>query len=174
VDRNQKREVIAELNEKFSSAGSAVVVSFEGFTVNEATGLRQKFREAGAEYRVVKNTLAKAALADTEMESLGAHFVGPTAIIFGYDDIVAPAKVLFDYFKANPKQEKIKVKAGVVQGKAIDAAGVETLSKMPGLTELRAQMLALFNTPATTLARLLNTPGEQLARVIKANADEQA
>lgn len=160
------------MHAKLEKADAALVVTFSGLNVAQATELRKKFREAGVEYRVVKNTLAKLALKDTDKEPLSEYFSGPNAVILGYDDVVAPAKVLAEFLKGEEVKDKIQIKGGVVQGKAVGVEGIEALAKMPSLDELRAQLIALINTPATNLVRLLGTPGTQLAQVIKAKSEK--
>ncbi|RMG21731.1 MAG: 50S ribosomal protein L10 [Deltaproteobacteria bacterium] len=172
MNRQEKQQFIDEMHEKLGKAEAALVVTFSGLNVAQATDLRAKFREAGVEYRVVKNTLAKIALKDTDKEPLEEHFTGPNAVILGYDDVVAPAKILAEFLKDDEVKDKIQIKGGVVQGKAVGVDGIEALAKMPGLDELRAKLAALINTPATNLVRLLGTPGTQLAQVLKAKSEK--
>ncbi|MDF1565020.1 MAG: 50S ribosomal protein L10 [Deltaproteobacteria bacterium] len=173
MERHVKEQMVAELNQKFASAEAMLAVGFTRIDVDTITALRKQFRDSGVEYRVVKNTLARLAAKGTPAEEIVDHFVGPTAMVFGYDDVVAPAKIVHEFLKEKANKDKIDVRGGVVQGKRIDAAQVEALAKMPGLPELRSQLLALFNTPATTLVRLLNTPGQQIAQVIKAKTEKE-
>lgn len=173
MTRTEKEQFIADLRERFTKAEVALTVAFRGLDVTMATNLRKKMRDGGVDYRVVKNTLAKIATEGTDKEPLADQFTGPTAVILSYDDVVAPAKILYG-FLTKETQDKITVKHGVVQGRKISPAEVEALSKMPGLPELRAQLLAMINTPATMLARLVNTPGQQIAQVIKANSEKEA
>jgi large subunit ribosomal protein L10 len=170
VTRTEKEQFISDLKERFEKAETAVAVAFKGLSVADATNLRKQFREGGVEYRVVKNTLAKRAAEGTDCAGLDEHFVGPTAVILSYDDVVAPAKILHAFLKDH--EGKLTVKGGIVSGKVISAKDVEALSKMPGLPELRATMLALLNTPAQTLLRLVNTPGTQLAQVLQAKSEK--
>lgn len=167
--KSEKEELIKELNEKFGRAQTAIVAEFTKLNVDTATRLRKKFRDAGVDYKVLKNTLAKRAAKGTAVEPLAEDFVGSVAVAIGYTDPVAPAKVLQEFIK---DLETIKVKAGVVNGKRIDAKGVEALAKLPGLQELRAQLLGMLNQPAGKLVRTIAAPGSQLARVIQAHADK--
>ena len=124
------------------------------------------------EYRVVKNTLAKLATEGTDYAALNELLIGPTAVVLGYEDVVAPAKILHQFLKDH--EGKLEVKGGVVQGKKVSVADIEALAKLPGLDELRAQLLALFNTPAQTLLRLTKTPSEQIARVLQARSEQES
>ena len=168
--KSEKEALIKELNEKFSRAQTAIVAEFSKLNVETVTKLRKKFRDGKVDYKVLKNTLAKRAAKGTPVEVIAEDFVGPVAIAISYDDVVAPAKILVDFVK---DLETIKVRSASVQGKRIDAAAVKALAKMPGLPELRAQLLGMLNQPAGKLVRTIAAPGSQLARVLQANADKQ-
>jgi large subunit ribosomal protein L10 len=119
---------------------------------------------------VIKNRLAKRAAPGTPMEKLVDHLNGPCALATHDTDPVAVAKVISEFGKQNPELE---VLAGVVDGRELlDQAAVKQLAKLPGLPELRAQILAMLQTPATSLVRLLGTPGSQLARSIDARREK--
>jgi len=169
VIKSEKEELIKELNEKFARAQTAIVAEFSKLNVETVTKLRKKFRDGKVDYKVLKNTLAKRAAKGTPVEVIAEDFVGPVAIAISYDDVVAPAKILSDFIK---DMETIKVKSAVVEGKRIDANGVKALAKMPGLPELRAQILGMLNQPAGKLVRTIAAPGSQLARVMQAHADK--
>lgn len=168
---SDKVKLVESMGEVFASTPHVILASFSGLGVNQANELRAKVREAGGSYRVIKNRLAKRAAAGTPIEPLAESFSGPCALIWHADDPISIAKTLTDYAKANPQ---IELQAAVIDAKdVLDQAGVKQLATMPGLPELRAQLLALFQTPATTLVRLLGTPGTQLARVIDAHREAQ-
>ena len=168
--KSEKEELIKELNEKFSKAQTAIVAEFSKLNVETVTKLRKKFREGKVDYKVLKNTLAKRAAKGTPVEVISQDFVGPVAIAISYDDVVAPAKILVDFIK---DLETIKVRSASVQGRRVDVEGVKSLAKMPGLPELRAQLLGMLNQPAGKLVRTIAAPGSQLARVLQANVDKQ-
>ena len=170
--RSEKEATVANLAKKFSKAQVAIVAEYKKLDVATVTELRKKCRAAKVDYKVVKNTLAKRAAKGTSVEKVADILSGPTAIIMGYDDPVAAAKVLTEFLKDLKDKEALKIRGAVVDGNRIDAAGVNDLSKMPGLPELRATLLAMLNTPASQLARVLASPGQQLARVLQANADK--
>jgi len=171
VLRSEKAAVVERLHELFQGSPHVIVTSFRGLTVNQDGELRRQIDRVGGSYRVIKNRLARRAVAGTAAEELGPRFLGPCGVATHATDPVALAKVLAEFAKANPQLEMV---AGVVDAKdVLDAAGVERLSKLPGLLELRAQLLALIQTPATTLLRLLNTPGGQIARALNARCEKE-
>jgi large subunit ribosomal protein L10 len=169
LNRTDKEQVIGELHEKMAKAKTAIVAEPRGLTVAVVTELRKKLRDNKVEYRVVKNTLAARAAKGTSLEPLVEKFVGPTAIVMSYDDVVTPAKLLVDFMK---DRENFAIRTAVVEGRVIDAKGVQALAKMPGLQELRAQIAAMIAQPATKLARMIGTPGQQLARVLGARREQ--
>jgi len=169
LNRTEKEEVINHLHEKMVKAKVAILAEPRGLNVATVTELRRKCREAQVEYRIVKNTLAIRAAKGTSVEALSDKFVGPTALVMSYSDVIAPAKVLADFAK---DRENFVIRTAVVEGKVIDAKGVQALAKMPGLQELRAQIANMITQPATMLARVLNTPGQQLARVLGARNEQ--
>ena len=169
MNRTEKEQVIGELHEKMAKAKAAIVAEPKGLTVAVVTDLRKKLRDSKIDYRVVKNTLAARAAKGTTLEPIAEKFVGPTAIVMSYDDVVTPAKLLAEFMK---DRENFTIRSAVVEGKVIDAKGVQALAKMPGLQELRAQIAAMIAQPATKLARIVGTPGQQLARVVAARRDQ--
>jgi len=171
MNRAEKQVLIDELRTEFGSSPHAVLLDFKGLSVNAATEFRKKVRQAGSHYRVVKNSLAVRAVKGTPLEGLGPKFEGTTGVAYTGTDPVALAKVLVDFQKEHPA---LSLKGGIVSGtEMLDAEGVKALSTMPSLPELRARLLGLLQTPATTLVRLLNTPAGQLARVLKAHQDKE-
>jgi large subunit ribosomal protein L10 len=169
LNRTEKEQVIGELHEKMAKAKAAIVAEPKGLTVEVVTGLRKKLRDSKIDYRIVKNTLAARAAKGTPVEAIADKFVGPTALVMSYDDVVTPAKLLAEFMK---DRENFSVRTAVVEGRVVDAKGVAALAKMPGLQELRGQLAAMIAQPATKLARLIGTPGQQLARVIGARREQ--
>jgi large subunit ribosomal protein L10 len=152
MDRATKKVEVSTIQERFGKMVSAIVTDFRGLDVESINSLRSEFRKAEIEYRVVKNTLVKLAIADQEYaEKLDDHLAGPTAIAWSYEDPVAPAKVVADFAKDN---ENLKIKCGVVEGEVLDTEGVMRLSKMPGRDEIRSMLLATFMAPAQGMVRL--------------------
>jgi len=169
LNRTEKEAVISQLHEKMARARSAILAEPRRLDVATATELRRKCREAKVEYRVVKNTLAIRAAKGTALEKLAEQFVGPTAIVLSYDDVVAPAKILAEFAK---DREGFAIRSAVVEGAVVDARGIAALARMPGLPELRSRIAGMLTQPAAKLARLLATPGQQLARVLAARRDQ--
>ena len=164
MNRAEKTENIERMHGSFERSPHVVLTTFNRLTVNQANDLRRRIRGAGGSYHVIKNRLARRAAAGTGAEGLAARFRGPCGVALHESDPIALAKVLSDFAKDNPQVELL---AGLDDARdVIDGAGVQRLAALPGLNELRAQLLALILTPATTLVRLLNTPGSQLARAL--------
>jgi large subunit ribosomal protein L10 len=171
VNRQQKTEAIQQLNETFTVNPHVILTTFSGLSVNQATELRGKIRGAGGSFKVIKNRLAKRAAVGTPVEQLSDRLTGPCAIATHADDPVVLAKTLAEFSKDNPQLEML---AGMIDAKSvIDVDGVKQLAKMPGLPELRAQLMSVIQTPASQLVRLLGTPGSQLARVVDARREQQ-
>ncbi|AKF81272.1 50S ribosomal protein L10 [Myxococcus fulvus] len=168
--KSEKEEMIKELHEKFSRTKSAIVAEFSKVDVETVTKLRKKFREGGVEYKVIKNTLARRAAQGTDLAVIADDFTGPVALCLSYGDVVAPAKILTEFTK--DLEDKIKIRTAVVDGRKVDVNGVKQLAKLPGLNELRAQLLGMLNQPAGKLVRTIAAPGSQLARVVQAHADK--
>ncbi len=169
MNRTEKEQVIGELHEKMARSKAAILAEPKGLTVEVVTGLRKKLRDAKIDYRIVKNTLAARAAKGTPVEVLAEQFKGPTALVMSYDDVVAPAKLLAEFMK---DRETLVIRTAVVEGKVVDAKGVQALAKMPGLQELRGQIAAMIAQPATKLVRMIGTPGQQLARVFGARKEQ--
>jgi large subunit ribosomal protein L10 len=167
MNRTEKTELIGGLKDRFSRMTSAVFVTFEGMNVASVTKLRDEFRKNGVDYRVVKNTLVKKALGDSPAASqLGKTLTGMTGIAWSYEDPSAAAKVVTAFKKDN---DKLKVKAGLIEGQILDAKGVEDqLAKMPGKNELRAMLLATLQAPSQQFVAQLNAPLQNLAYLLDA------
>ena len=169
MDRAQKSELVAELTQTFSETSVVVITRNLGMTVAQSTNLRNRMREAGASYKVSKNSLALIALEGTPYASIGDMLTGPTALATSSDP-VAPAKVVVDFAKTNPKLEIV---GGAMGDTLLDENGVRALAELPSLDELRARIIGLVNAPATKIARTLMEPGAQLARVFGAYAAKE-
>jgi large subunit ribosomal protein L10 len=169
LNRTDKEAVIAELHAKMARSRAAIVAEPKGLDVETVTALRKKLRDAKVEYRVVKNTLAARAAKGTPVEVVADKFVGPTALVMSYDDVVAPAKLLTEFMK---DRDNFAIRGAVVEGALVDAKGVAALAKLPSLNELRAQILGMLAQPATKLARIIGTPAQQLARVLGARKEQ--
>ena len=169
MNRTEKEAVIDQLHAKMAKATTAILAEPRGLNVATVTELRRKCREAKVEYRIVKNSLAIRAAKGTDLEQLADKFVGPTALVMSYDDVVAPAKILADFVK---DRENFTLRIGVVQGKVIDVKGIMALAKLPSLPELRSKIAGVIAQPASKLVRLLAAPGQQLAQVLGARKEQ--
>jgi len=146
-----------------------IVADYRGLDANRASELRRKVRAAGGAIRVVKNRLTKRAAEGTAVEQIRERLTGPCALAMHADDPVGLAKTLTEFAKDNPELELL---SGVIEARdVLDAKGIEALSALPGLPELRAQLLSVIQAPASKLVRLLATPGSQVARVLDARRE---
>jgi len=170
MNRAQKVESIEMLSERFGRAPIAIATDYSGLNVAQISELRAKVREAEGEFLVAKITLTRLAIKDTSFDGLGEFFAGPMAIAFGYSDVVAVAKALTDFAK---EHEALEIKGAVMEGDLLDAKKVSQLAAMPSRDELRAKLLALLTTPATSLVRLLQTPAQQLVQVLQAKSQQE-
>ena len=134
----EKKQVVAGIVEKFQKAQSIVFVDYRGLNAEETTNLRADCRKAGVEYLVLKNTMIERAAEELNVTDLKAHLEGPTAVAFGMEDAVAPAKVLTEFIK---KAKKTEVKCGLLDGQVLDAAGVEALAAIPSREVLIAKVM---------------------------------
>jgi large subunit ribosomal protein L10 len=167
MDRNQKATAVATIKAKFDRMTSAVFLDFKGLTVAAVTKLRDEFRKSGVEYRVVKNTLVKQALKDKAWAStLKSALANMTGVAWSYDDPSSAAKVVKAFRRDH---DKLKIKAGLIEGQLLDATAVENqLATMPGKDELRAQLLATLQAPLQNFVALLQAPAQNLAYVLSA------
>lgn len=173
MTRADKVNEVKELTDKFSKAKAAFLIDFKGMRVEQVTSLRKKLHPVEAEMRVVRNTLAKRALKDhPEMETaIAGSFKGTNAIVFAYGDIGASAKTISDFAK---DVEVLQIKTGVMDGKAMSAAGIKFLATLPPKEVLRAQLLGLFQAPAGKFVRTLAAVPSGFVRVLAAKNDKGA
>jgi len=170
MDRSQKAESVASLNATFAEVGVVVITRNLGMTVAQSTALRGKVREAGATYKVAKNSLAKLAANATAYEGISDLFTGPTAIASSVDPVAA-AKAVVDFAKTT---DKIEIVGGSLGSVVLNADGIKALATMPSLDEMRAKLIGLIQAPATKIAQLSTAPAAKLARVFQAYADKAA
>ncbi len=163
MGRTEKASSIAELREKLATARGAVLTDFRGLNVAQITELRGLLRKSGAEFAVVKNTLAKIAIRDTPLAGLTPYFEGPTAIAVGRTDAVAPSKVFAAWRKTRPT---FTVKGGVVEGHVVGPAEVLALGDLPPREVLLAQMLGALQFPLQGLVSVLAAQVRALASVL--------
>lgn len=166
MDRAEKKELVASLQQVFSTTGVVVVCHYSGLTVAQMSTLRRQMRQAGASVKVAKNRLAKIALEGTDVSSIGPLLKGPTLIAYSGDPVAAP-KVASDFAKAN---ERLVILGGAMGKTALDPEGVKALATLPSLDELRAKLVGLVQAPATKIAQVVNAPAAKVARVFGAYA----
>lgn len=169
MNRVEKKELIETFHARLGESEIALVVHNTGLTVSEITELRSNIRKAGAEFKVVKNRLAKLAVKDTKFEGIYDLLEGPTAIATSPDP-VSVAKSIVEFAKTN---DKLVVIGGSFNKKNLDVKDIEALSKLPSLDELRAKIVGMLQTPATRIAGVLQAPGGQIARVISAKSQQE-
>lgn len=148
--QKEKQVVIEEIKEKLERAQSAVVIDYIGISVAQADAMRKKLREANVDYTVYKNTLVKRAIEGTKYEALGEVLGGPSAFAFGYEDAIAPARVLNNIMK---EYKKMEFKAGVVDGTYFDAAGIQAVAVLPSREELISKFLGSIQSPLSKAVR---------------------
>ena len=169
MDRAQKSEQVAELKRVFNEAEAVVITRNLGLTVAQSTDLRNRMRDAGARFRVAKNTLALIAVEGTTYAPISEMLSGPTALATSTDPVAA-AKVAVDFAKTNPRFEIV---GGAMGDTLLDVEGVKALAELPSLDELRARIVGLVLAPATKIAQLMNAPAAKLARVFGAYAAKE-
>lgn len=150
----EKQATVSELTQKLGQVKGAVLINYRGLTVAQDTKLRRKFREAGVEYKVVKNTLTRIAAQEVGISGMESYLEGPTAMASSSTDPVAPAKIISEFIKES-KLQNIEIKAGLVEGRVIDANGVKALASLPPREVLIAQVLAGFQTPIVGIVNVL-------------------
>ena len=170
MDRSQKADAVAALNATFNEVGVVVVTRNRGMSVAQTTALRVKMREAGATFKVSKNSLAKLAIVDTNYAGIGELLTGPVALGTSVDPVAA-AKIVVEFAKTN---DKLEIVGGAMGTQVLDEAGIRALASMPSLDELRAKLIGLVQAPATKIAQVVTAPAGKLARVFGAYAKEAA
>ena len=156
-----KKQVVSEAKEKLEKASSVVLVDYKGINVEDVTELRKRFREAGVDYKVYKNTLFKRAAEELGIENFNEFLKGTTAFAFGHEDAVAPAKTINQFLKDYPKSP-ISVKAGMVENVFMDANSIKELGDLPSRDVLLAMLLGGLQGTMRNLAYMLNSIKEKM------------
>lgn len=170
MNRDEKTAMIQELSDTVAKAPHAFLIDYTGITVPAVTDLRRQIRGTKSEYLVVKNTLALRAIKGKPIEALAEHFTGMTAIAYSQTDVVALAKVIHTFGKTNPH---VKVKAALLDGKAVPASSLEALATMPSRSELIARLLGLMQSPVRRLVTVLSAPHRNVAATLAAVARQK-
>jgi large subunit ribosomal protein L10 len=153
-----KQPVVAEISEAIKDAQSVVLVDYRGLTVEQDTNLRKELREAGVGYKVYKNTMMNFAFKGTDFEALAPYLEGPSAMAYSSTDATAPARVIAKFAK---NAEQLEIKAGVVEGIAYDAKGMQAIAQIPSREELLSKLLGSIQSPITNFARVMNQLAEK-------------
>jgi len=169
--RLNKHEQSSQLRAALSDVPAFILLDYTGITVAEATDLRNKFRAGECKYQVFKNSVVHYAIQGTRHEPISSMLTGMTAIAYSPTDPGAAARIAREFAR---DAKNFKIKGGVIEGTVLDAAGVSRLADMPGPRELKAQFLALLNTPATSFVRVLNAAPQSLLYVLNARKDQLA
>jgi large subunit ribosomal protein L10 len=169
MNKNLENKVlkVSQITDRLNTSKSMVMVDFKGITVEEITALRVKFREAGVDYVVLKNSLMKRALNNQGITELDELLVGPSAFAFGMKDEVAPAKIISEFIEQT-KSDKMTIKAGIIEGKVVDTNTVIALSKLPPREVLIAKMMGSLNAPITNFVGVLSATLRSLVYAVDA------
>jgi large subunit ribosomal protein L10 len=165
MDKAGKNQILGEIKESFADVQSIIVVDYRGITVPVVTALRDDFRKASCHYRVLKNSLVKIAVKGSKMEPLATLMSGTTAVIWSNESAQAPAKLALKWAKDEPK---FQIKGGYFDGKALDAAGVDSLAKMPGKPEIQASLLMTFLAAPTDFVRQIAAAPQNFVYLVDA------
>lgn len=162
-----KVEAVEELRARLDGINTVVLTEYRGLTVQQLSELRRQLRAVSAQYRVVKNRLAKLALASTGLEPLAPHLTGPTGMVVSREDPVAVARTLQAFARAN---QQLAIKVGIVDGQVLAADGLKALAELPTKEGLRAQIVGAVQGPLAQLVGLLTAPHRELAYVLEQRA----
>lgn len=154
----KKQEIVQEIVQKLSSSKSTIVADYRGLTVKQMTELRKQLREAGVDFKVLKNTLTKRATKEVGLTELDQHLTGPNAIAFSEEDIVAPAKILHNFAKEN---KVLEIKGGVVEGRVVTLDEIKELATLPSREGLLSMLLSVLQAPMRNFALALKAVAEK-------------
>ena len=157
--REEKVTLVNEIAEKLQNSKSTIIADYRGLTVAEVTELRKNLRDAGIEFKVLKNTMTRRAADQVNLGEVNEYLTGPNAIAFSYDDVVAPAKILNDFAKTH---KALELKGGIIEGKVINTAEVTALAELPSKEGLLSM-----------LANVLQAPIRNFALAVKAVSEKQ-
>lgn len=168
VSKKEKVKAVEELHKMFEKAGAVILTDYKGMTVAQLTDLRIRLRKCGAEYRVIKNTLAVRASEGTGVKKVDDHFTGTTGVVLGYEDLAGTAKVVYE---VSSKIEPFKLRVGVFEGIVLDAARIKEVANMPPREVLLSMALGSVKSPLYGLAYTLQGIMSKLAYALSAVKD---
>ncbi|WEG73238.1 50S ribosomal protein L10 [Vagococcus intermedius] len=153
----KKAQLVEEVTTKFKEAASVVVVDYRGLTVEEVTNLRKQLRDANVEMKVIKNSILSRAAEAAGLEGMGEVFTGPTAIAFSNEDVVSPAKIMYDFAKG---AEALEIKGGVIEGKVSSVEDINALAQLPNREGMLSMLLSVLQAPVRNVAYAINAVAE--------------
>ena len=171
LTKERKKEVVALYESWLKDSEAVVLAEYTGLNMTQFDELRSKVREAGGEFHVMKNTLAKLAFANVGFDAPEEYFIGSTAIGVAFEDPPGTAKAIADTAK---DLDFVEIKGGFMGGQNISAADIIAMAELPPLPVVRAQLLGTLMAPASQLTRLLAEPGRQLAQVLKVYSEAES
>lgn len=154
----QKKQVVDEITEKLRNSLTTIVVDYRGLDVTEVTELRKQLREAGVDFKVYKNTMMRRATAATELTGIDEYLVGPTAVAFSPNDVIAPAKVLYKFAKDHANLE---IKTGVIEGSLATVDQINALAELPSREGLLSMLLSVLQAPIRNFALAVKAVAEK-------------
>lgn len=154
----QKKQVVQEIVEKFKESQTSIVVDYRGLDVAQVTELRKQLREEGVEFHVYKNTMTRRAVKEVELDGLNDVLVGPNAIAFSKDDVVAPARILNNFAKEN---EELEIKGGVIEGKVATLEQIKELADLPNYEGMVSMLLSVLQAPIRNFAYAAKAVADQ-------------
>ncbi len=154
----QKKQKVEEITEKFKESQTAVVVDYRGLDVAEVTQLRKELRDEGIEFHVYKNTMTRRAVEAVELSDLNEVLVGPTAIAFSKDDVVAPARVLNNFAK---EHEALEIKGGIIEGEVATLEQIKELAGLPNYEGMVSMLLSVLQAPVRNFAYAVKSVADQ-------------
>lgn len=170
LSKAKKNDLLTDYKEGLAAAPHAIVMGYQGISVPQVTELRSKVRGCGAQYQVVKNTIAKRAIDGTPLAELEDQFSGPVAVAYSDGDVVELAKVLTEFAKTAPV---VEFRAGIVEGKAIEGEQLKEIATLPSREELLTKLVYLLQSPVTRLVRDLNQLTQRLVVVLAQVAEKK-
>lgn len=154
----KKKQIVSEIAGKLRESKSTVLVDYRGLDVAEITELRRQLREAGVDFKVYKNTMMRRATAETDLTGLDEQLVGPTAVAFSNEDVVAPAKVINNFSK---EHDALEIKAGVIEGEVATVDHIKTLANLPSREGLLSMVCSVLQAPIRNFALAAKAVAEQ-------------
>lgn len=171
MNRAEKASFVEDLRDRLNRAPVVYLTDFTGLDVKSITKLRRSLKDSGAEYLVVKNRLAKLAFAETELPDVSSELVGPTGVILGYGDVVAPAKALADFAKQHDKKPVFKL--GILENEILQPEQINRIANLPSRDQLYAMLAGALEAPMAMLATALEAKVQEMAGLLDALKEER-